>query len=115
MLFFSQGHVNYLIPVAKAFLASYGDKHEVHFAVDQGEFVKYLTIEPPSTFLIVRFFFSSSEYSDKIHKQIPHPALKTHVYESAKEKEDDVNKHWLVEMVGRFRELFLDPNISMNL
>ena len=48
--------------------------------------------------------FLLKEYSDKIQKQIPHPALKTHVYELAMgdEKKDGADNHWLVEMMQEY-------------
>ena len=121
--------MNYVLTVAKGFLAAYGDKHEVHFAVDQGEWSLESTLAIPEGLLLLKLHFNRlrwtrfynrnsiakhlsiltstfsppTEYSDKIHKWIPHPALKTHVYQSPmeKEKKEDGNKHWLVELVGR--------------
>ena len=58
--------------------------------------------------------FASAEYSDKIQKQVSHPSLKTHVYESAleKEKKDDGDKHWLVEMMQHYGDTWSADSVK---
>ena len=48
----SHGHINYTVPIANRFLELYGDKNEVHYAVDEEYKNKLEKLVPKAKFSV---------------------------------------------------------------